>query len=56
MKRRHSKARFLPSSSAKTADASRLLSGVQMKEGGNWEATIKSLALLPENKAFGDVP
>lgn len=28
--------------------------GVQMKEGGNWEATIQSLALLPENKAFGE--
>jgi hypothetical protein len=28
--------------------------GVQMQEGGNWEATIKSLALLPENKAIGE--
>ncbi len=28
--------------------------GVTMKEGGNWEATINSLALLPENKAFGE--
>jgi hypothetical protein len=28
--------------------------GVQMKEGGNWEATINQLALLPENKALGE--
>lgn len=27
---------------------------VQGKEEGAWEATIKSLALLPENKAFGN--
>lgn len=27
---------------------------VQNQEDGNWEATIKSLALMPENKAFGE--